>query len=56
MNGFVMSKQVALLAVLVQMWAAQSTVSRVDLSVVRIATDRLFVDRASREVMFLVTT
>ena len=56
MNGFVMSKQVALLAVLVQMGAAQSTVSRIDLSVMRIATDWLLVDRASREVMFLVTT
>ena len=55
MNGFVMSKQVALLAVLVQMGTAQSTVSRIDLSVMRIATDWLLVDRTSREVVFLVT-
>ena len=55
-NGFVMSKQVALLAVLVQMWAAQSTVSRVDLSIVRIETDWLLVDWTSREVMLFITT
>ena len=55
MNGFVMSKQMALLAVLVQMWTAQSPVSRVDLPIVRIAADGLLVDRTSREVVFLVT-